>query len=188
MVLEDGFEPPAAHGFSVPLFLSELLQQFGPDPRDRTESWRFCKPPPSHLARSGRLAPGEGFKPSLRGSEPRVLPLDDPGAIQENGAPDGNRTRLLLFDKQTSPPADREGDTKTKTKSGGGAPGRIRTSTANRPRFYKPLGSLTPEPARASTTLDLACHAYSVFKVRARNFRAKEKGPGVARPFVGIAP
>jgi hypothetical protein len=24
--------------------------------------------------------------------------------------------------------------------------------------------------------------------VRARNFRAKEKGPGVARPFVGIAP
>lgn len=31
----------------------------------------------------------------------------------------------------------------------------------------------------------LACHAYSVFKVRSRIRRAKEKGPGVARPLVG---
>jgi len=68
-------------------------------------------------------------------------------------------------------------------KKRGGAPGRIRTSTAGGYGVTARWARLCPS-RRAFHHACLACHAYSVFKVRSRILRAKRKGPGVARPLV----
>jgi hypothetical protein len=211
MVLEDGLEPPTRTP-STCRSTSELLQQInlpgnapcalsysskinlpgkmrpartyalacGPDPRNRTWSWRFCGPPPSHLARSGCLAPGEGLEPPSRGSEPRVLPVRPPWCLRY-GALDGDRTRLQLLDRQSSPPEDSEG---ARERRGGGAPGRIRTSTASGDRVTTCWARLCPS-RRTSTTPDLfGLPCLFGFQCADPGSREKEKGPGVARPLV----
>jgi hypothetical protein len=89
---------------------SELLQLVidGPDPGGRTRSWRFCRPPPSHLARSGLWHQGNDSNARLMVQSHVSYRLNDPD-VYLIGAPDGNRTRQALFDRQVSPPEDGEG-------------------------------------------------------------------------------
>ena len=101
-------------------------------------------------------------------------PLDDPGVRFADGAPGGNRTRLELLDRQAPAPAGLEGEIHER---GDGAPGRMRTPHSTRPRIYRPLGSLVPEPAHFHHKFALACHAYSVFKEQ------KKKGLASPGPF-----
>ena len=69
---------------------------------------------------------GKDLNPHLVVQSHVSYPLDHPGVLR-HGALDGDRTRHLLLDRQSSPPGDYEGATKNLR---GGAPGRIRTSTA----------------------------------------------------------
>jgi hypothetical protein len=79
VVLEDGFEPPSAHFFRVPLYLLELLQRVcdWTRPRESNALVAVLQTAAFPFGEVG-LAPGEGFEPSLRGSEPRVLPVRRP--------------------------------------------------------------------------------------------------------------
>lgn len=77
--------PQAGGGFRLGQPPSELLQRAGPDPgiepgRDGSADRRLLTWP-------GRvdLTPGEGLEPPSRASEPRVLPLDDPGVAPPTG-------------------------------------------------------------------------------------------------------
>src|SRR5262245_16313764 len=45
-------------GAALPFGATPAHLFVGPDPANRTRSWRFCRPPPSHLARSGSFAIG----------------------------------------------------------------------------------------------------------------------------------
>ena len=99
--------------------------------------------------------------------------LDHPGAVRY-GALDGDRTRLELLDRQSSPPEDGEGAKKkgvVVVRRGGFAPPHG-VST----RGYGPLGSLVPEPARVPPRVVLACHAYSVFNVRVPDLGKNKRG------------
>ena len=82
----------------------------------------------------------------------------------------------LLAERRTRGPYGLDG-------GGDGAPGRIRTSTAAGRGVTARWARLCPS-RRTFHHARLACHAYSVFKVRSRVLRAKRKGPGVARPLV----
>ena len=143
MALEDGFEPPTRTP-STCRSTSELLQHLDPtpgiEPGRRSSADRRLPTWPGR----GRLAPGEGLEPPFRGSEPRVLPLDHPGVLRY-GALDGDRTRHLLLDRQSSPPGDHEGAMKT---AWWWCAGEDSHPHSRWPRGYNPLSSLVPEPAR----------------------------------------
>jgi hypothetical protein len=68
--------------------------------------------------------------------------LDHPGV--RYGALDGDRTRHLLLDRQSSPPGDHEGATKEAWWWCAGEDSHLHSRW---PRGYGPLGSLVPEPA-----------------------------------------
>ncbi len=57
-----------------------------------------------HLKCRAQLDPGPGIEPGLYGSEPHVLPLDEPGEIGLDevllGASSGTRTRAQLLKRQ----------------------------------------------------------------------------------------
>ena len=128
MALEDGFEPPTAHGFNVPLLPLSYSSVLDPTPGIEPGRGGFAdRRLPIWPGRVG-LAPGEGLEPPSRGSGPRALPVRPPWC-EKIGAPDGDRTRHDLLDRQLPPPGGLEGMNEERTR-GGGAPGRICTSTA----------------------------------------------------------
>jgi hypothetical protein len=178
MALEDGFEPPTRTP-STCRSTSELLQQLDPTPG--------IEPGPGGSANrrlptwQGRVVwhQGKELNPHFVVQSHVPYLLDHPGVLR-HGALDGDRTRHLLLDRQSSPPGNPEGATK---KRGGCAPGRIRTSIAAGHGVTARWARLCPS-RRVFHHACLACHAYSVFKVRTRILRAKRKGPGVARPLV----
>ena len=110
---------------------------------------------PTWQGRVGCWHQGKDLNPHRVVQSHGSYPLDDPGVF---GALDGNRTRRLLFDRQTSLPADREGANESRRR-GGGAPGMI----------------------RSTTPCVLACHAYSVFKVQDGQKKKDLASPGPLR-------
>lgn len=108
--------------------------------------------------------------------------LDHPGVLRY-GALDGDRTRLELLDRQSSPPEDFEGAMK---KAWWWCAGEDSHLHSRWPRGYGPLGSLVPEPARVSPPVFVWLAMPIRFSMcGSRILRAKRKGPGVARPLVG---
>ena len=124
MALEDGFEPPTRTP-STCRSTSELLQQLDPTPG--IEPGRGSSADRRLPTWPGRVVwhQGKDLNPHPVVQSHVSYRLDHPGA--RYGALDGDRTRHLLLDRQSSPPGDHEG---AKKKRGDGAPGRIRTSTA----------------------------------------------------------
>ena len=124
VALEDGFEPPTRTP-STCRSTSELLQQLDPTPG--IEPGRGSSADRRLPTWPGRVVwhQGKDLNPHPVVQSHVSYRLDHPGV--RYGALDGDRTRHLLLDRQSSPPGDHEGARK---KRDGGAPGRIRTSTA----------------------------------------------------------
>ena len=125
-------------------------------------------------------APGEGVEPPSRGSEPRVLPLNDPGVWRprrESNPPHPARQAVILPRGSRGREdeawwwwcAEEDLHLHSTLATGLQAAG---LADARAGAFAPPRWCC------------LACHAYSVVKVRVPDLRAKKKGPGVARPLV----
>ena len=177
MALEDGFEPTTRTP-STCRSTSELLQRVDPTPG--IEPGRGGSADRRLPIWPGRVVwhQGKDLNPHSVVQSHVSYRLDHPGVLV-CAALDGDRTRLELLDRQSSPPEDREG-VKEKVR-GGGAPGRIRTSTATRYRVTARWARLCPSRRAFHHALFLACHAYSVFNVRVPDHLGKKKR-GLASP------
>ena len=164
---------------------SELLQQVGPDRANRTRSWRFCRPPPSHLARSGGLAPGEGVEPPSRGSEPRALPVR-PSWCLILAPPTGiEPASFCVTDRH---PHQRTARARRTNAWWWCAEEDLHLHSRWAATGLQPaeLALCAQAGARPPRCCCLACHAYSVFKVRARTSGQKKRG--LASPGPLLAP
>jgi hypothetical protein len=140
MALEDGFEPPTRTP-STCRSTSELLQQMDPTPG--IEPGRGSSADRRLPTWPGRVVwhQGKDLNPHPVVQSHVSYRLDHPGV--RYGALDGDRTRHLLLDGQSSPPGDHEGA----IESAWWCAGEDSHLHSRWPRGYGPLGSLVPEPA-----------------------------------------
>ena len=171
------FRAADAHAFNVPLYLLSY-SSVGTRPRESNPVVAVLRTAAFPLGKVGlsRLAPGKGLEPPSRGSEPRVLPLDDPGAL----APSTGIEPAFHCSTGSRP---LQGTTRARCiERGGGAPGRIRTPTA--------AGHGVTTRWVRSCPSRRALHSRDVWLAMPIRFSRcspgssgqKEKGPGVARP------
>ncbi len=153
---------------------SELLQPgrcLDPTPRIERGHWRFCRPPPSHLARSGsEWHQGKDLNPHLVVQSHGSYPLDDPGVAPSTGIEPASSCST------DSRPHQRASRAKEKEPWWWCAGEDLRLHSTKCPS------------RRVNTTTAVVWLAMPIRFSRcwARILRAKEKGPGVARPFVEI--
>ncbi len=156
-----------------------------PTPRIERGQWRFCRPPPSHLARSGRLCwhQGKDLNPHLVVQSHGSYPLDDPGAKEWRLRRESNPP--LSARQAAARPACIEGATKMPWWWCAGEDLRLHSTMAT---GLQAAGFTSCPSRRVNTTTAVVWLAMPIRFSRcgARNLRAKEKGPGVARPFVEI--